>query len=161
MTRSKFALTTLGALGGYLILVLVLPAVFPDWNLVQVDGTVQMWRVVFNAWADFALVQLLNVLFYFSFGIFAPDFSISLFYIAFYALLLIWLWAEVQRLRHFRHSHWWVLVSLIPYVGVGLYLYLLFRPSPAGNKTENCPECGKPTRAGSAFCYNCGHEFSD
>ena len=176
MTRLKFALYTLGSVGVYLIVVLGVPTIFPDLNLVQPAGAVQFLVFVFDYWKTFALGRLLPLMAYFFLALFSPDFSISLFYGAFYAVVLLWMWAEVQRLRYFRHSGWWFLLNFIPYVAVGFYLYLLFRPSPITEtgpafesedellqKEEmgNCPDCGTPRRNGSAFCPSCGHKLAD
>lgn len=136
MTRFKFVMVTLASLGVYLIFVLALAAIFPELKFGQPDSAFQIYTAFFIYWTRIALKSLFFLVAYSFMAIFTADLPFVLFFAAFYAINIFWMWAAVQRLRFIRHSGWWVLISLIPYVSVTFYLYLLFWPSPVAEPGE-------------------------
>lgn len=143
MTRNKFALYTIGAFGVYVIFVLALGVIFPALKWGQPDSMFQIYAAFFTYWTRLELGELFFLMIYILLGMLSADLPVLLFIAAFYAILIFWGWAEMQRLRYLHHSGWWVLLGVIPYVGALLYLYLLFWPAPvlpAGREAVTCPD---------------------
>ena len=89
-------------------------------------------------WALFVLLQLVVVFGALVFGFrLLPDdnmgdelLGLPLAYVAVFGLPMLAL--QVRRLHDSDKSGWWVLVSLIPYIGLGMILWLMLLPGSWG-----------------------------
>ena len=88
--------------------------------------------------------------------------------------LIIPYWAvAVRRLHDTNRSGWWILVGLLPLVGIILLLVFFLQPSNTWetnkynnissyseeSKPQYCPQCGSTVRLNSTFCALCGHSI--
>lgn len=89
-------------------------------------------------WGLFVLLQLVVVLGALVFGVrLLPEdnldeglLGLPLVYMAVFGLPMLAL--QVRRLHDSEKSGWWVLVSLIPYLGLGAILFLMLQPGTWG-----------------------------
>lgn len=89
-------------------------------------------------WGLFVLLQLVVVLGALVFGLrLLPEenlgdglLGLPLVYMAVFGLPMLAL--QVRRLHDSDRSGWWVLVSLIPYLGLGMILWLMLQPGSWG-----------------------------
>lgn len=89
-------------------------------------------------WALFVLLQLVVVMGALVFGLrLLPDerlgeglLGLPLAYLAIFGLPMLAL--QVRRLHDSDRSDWCVVVSLVPYIGLGLILYLMLQPGSWG-----------------------------
>ena len=81
-------------------------------------------------------------------------------------LIPVWLIAHIRRLHDRGHSGWMVLGFRIPFVNLGLLLYLLLAPTstksgieewkPRAGQPKYCPNCGVESSPIDKFCTRCG-----
>ena len=67
--------------------------------------------------------------------------------------------APVRRLHDIGHSRLWVFLSLIPFVGLFFFFYLLSAPSAGPSWSPQgslCINCGQQLGVGDKFCNACG-----
>lgn len=123
--------------------------------------------IPFVAWVIAALLYVCMVVIFQQFVFPDPDFAGwseigKLLFMVFvplplflFVLLVGYVYNDAKR-RAMRHVLWTWVAALVPN-GIGVILYFVMRTPIAPSA---CPQCGASTRAGFAFCAQCGTALS-